>query len=147
MAFDLAIDGAPNVDDLDSFLQELRSLVARVKSNSLCAGPWGLIDVDSSNRAAASWIVGLSGDCPSDGMVENDDFVSPRDLLQQILNLTVVVRLDLLLIYKFCFRRRKLDDLKSVFVERVFVFAAADIMDRDDFGNVSEIALGAVDVV
>jgi hypothetical protein len=147
MVLDLAIDRTPNVDNLDSFLQELGSFVAGVKSNSFCAGPRGLIDVDSSDRAAGRGVVDLSRDRTSNGMVENNHFIRPRNLLQQVFDLPVVLRLDLFLIHKFRFCRRKLDDLKSVFVKRILIFVAADIIDRDDFGNVSEVALRAVGAV
>lgn len=62
-------------------------------------------------------------------MVEDEDALRARDLLQQLLDLLVVLRLDALLVVEFGLLTRGLHELEPRGVEREFVLAPARVVD------------------
>ena len=83
-----SVERAPYIDDTDAVIQEGFGFGGEVVVHASCGGGFGLVDVYPGDRFAVAT-------CAADGVVEEEDALCARDVLQEkFFHFRVVVLLD-----------------------------------------------------
>lgn len=75
-------------------------------------------------------------------MVEDDHFLRPRYVLEQLLDLLVILAPDLLLVHELLLGANMARELEAVHVEAELILASARVVDDDRAWVVAEVVLG-----
>jgi len=133
---------SPDIDDAVATFKEPRSLVPEVMLYALSRGDKCLVNMDALHWATEGtlerpFLVGR----PPDGVIKDEHSLGAGVLFQDLLDLCIIRRLDLVLVYKVCLDAGRVDELEPALVETERIALSSSVMNDHRTGVLADVGL------